>query len=68
MQFQSILELLDELLEDKIKLDIPASNQDKMKVLPEQDRFNIRIILDLNIDILANTSQADIRLSNRQRY
>ena len=68
MQFQSILELLDELLEDKIKLDIPASNQDKMKVLPEQDRFNIRIILDLNIDILTNTSQADIKLSNRQRY
>lgn len=68
MQFQSILELLDELLEDKIKLDIPASNQDKMKVLPEQDRFNIRIILDLNIDILTNTSQADIKLTNRQRY
>ena len=68
MQFQSILELLDELLEDKIKLDIPASNHDKMKVLPEQDRFNIRIILDLNIDILTNTSQADIKLSNRQRY
>ena len=41
MQFQSIRELLDELLEDKIKLDIPASNQDKMKVLPEQDRFSI---------------------------
>ena len=39
MQFQSIRELHDELLEDKIKLDIPASNQDKMKVLPEQDRF-----------------------------
>ena len=39
MQFQAIRELLDELLEDKIKLDIPASNQDKMKVLPEQDRF-----------------------------
>ena len=41
IQFQSIRELLDELLEDKIKLDIPASNQDKMKVLPEQDRFSI---------------------------
>ena len=33
--------MLDELLQDKIKLDIPASNQDKMKVLPEQENYNL---------------------------
>ena len=49
MQFQSIRELLDELLEDKIKLDIPASNQDKMKVLPEQDRFRAFLLRIVSI-------------------
>ena len=37
MQFELFNEMLEELLEDKLKLDIPTSSQEKMKVLPEQE-------------------------------
>ena len=43
MQFEMINEMLDELLQDKLKLDIPTSSQEKMKVLPEQDNVNTNI-------------------------